>query len=344
MSPEINIQKWTFYSGWVECRILRSVFRIIGTGLILIFLIGCQAEPAKPKRFQIGIVNLAEELVDAANGFKTVMNDLMDSDGFQVEYTYVGPREEGPEFDSSLEDLIEKKPDLIFSITTPATLKVKRAVGERNIPIAFCQVTDPVGDGIVSSLREPGGNVTGIQSRGAEAKGLDWLRRIMPDLSCMYVLYKADDRSMSTNLPKLRKAAAARGIELLISMVITHQDIIDALANVPDKAQVIWQLPSGFWWRYTEEFIQAARKHRIPLRTHSYHWVEKGAFFSYGTVDEAVGKQAARLAYKILFGTPPAVLPVEQGENIVGLNLKTAKELGLVIPASVLKQADFIVR
>jgi putative tryptophan/tyrosine transport system substrate-binding protein len=115
--------------------------------------------------------------------------------------------------DGAVERVLAEKPDLIVSFTTPVTLKVKKATKGTDIPVLFAPVVAPVRSGLVKSLKEPGGRFTGIQDRGAGAKGLAWVARIVPGLQRIYVPFKPDDKAMGLNMRVLKRAAADRRID-----------------------------------------------------------------------------------------------------------------------------------
>lgn len=321
------------------------VNRLVIIPLIFVLLLtGCQKKAAKQDKITVGVVNVAPDIEDTLDGFKKAMAEMGYIEKRNIFYYYEGPLGTSEALDQAILRVLEKKPDLIFSLTTPVTLKVKEAVSNSNTPVVFCITGDPVGPGIVQSLRKPGGSLTGIQARGGGIKALEWLLQIVPELNRLCVFYNPDYRSMAVTMENVRKTASDHNIELVIAAVRSREDILAALAHIPENVQALFQVPSAFWSPYLKEFVQAALNHKKPLMSHEYEWAEAGALASFGVDGISMGRQAARLAHKILQGTMPALLPVEQAEFFLTLNLKTADDLGLSIQYHVLKQADHIVR
>jgi putative ABC transport system substrate-binding protein len=312
--------------------------------ILVLCLTGCQKKAAKQDKITIGIVNVAPDLEDTVDVFKKAMIELGYIENRNISYYYEGPLGTYEALDPAISRVLEKKPDLILSLTTPVTLKVKEAAGNSNTPVVFCIIGDPIGPGIVQSLRKPGGSLTGIQARGVGIKALEWLLQIVPELKRLYLFYNPDYRAMTATMQNVKKTASHYNIELITTTVRSQEDILEALAHIPVNVQALFQVPSAYWAPYLKEFVQAALDHKKPLMSHEYEWAEAGALASFGVDGVSMGRQAARLAHKILQGTMPALLPVEQVEFFLTLNLKTAEALGLTIPDSILKQADHIIR
>ena len=156
--------------------------------------------------------------------------------------------------------------------------------------------------------------------------------------------FSPEDKSMAYSMAELKKAAAARNIELVIGEAVTETEVISVLKNIPEDVQAIWELPSGFWAPYLQLFVQSPIEHRIPLMASNQIWAEMGAVISLGDDTTVIGKQASRLADKILQGAPPAILPVEKSDLFLYLNAHTAEIIGLKLPVKVLKQANHVFR
>ena len=322
-----------------------SIFRFfIITCMALVCLGGCESEPPKPAKAKIGILNPTPELIDLVEGFKKGLSKLGYAENDSVIYIDDGPVKKTEKFEAAVDRLLQAKVDLVFTVTTPATSKAKKALEGINIPIVFGVAGEPVKSGFVKSLQKPGGNLTGIQARSAGIKGLQWLLKIIPDLKRIYVPYNPDNKVMDISMQHLEKAASKYHIELVVVNVRSREEVLGALDRIPENVQAVWQLPSPFWSLYLDEFVEAALKHKKPLKCHVYTGAEKGALMAYGVRGKALGKQAGRLAYKILQGASPADLPVEQAEFYLTINLKTAAAIGLHIPDNIIKQADTVIR
>jgi len=312
--------------------------------IFVLFLTGCQKKASKQDKITVGVVNVAPDLEDTVDGFKKAMTELGYIENRNIIYYYEGPPGTSEALDPAISRVLEKKPNLILSLTTPVTSKVKEAVRNNNTPVVFCIIGDPAGSGLVESLRKPGGNLTGIQARGVGIKALEWLLQIVPESKRLYLFYNPDYRAMAATMQNVKKTASNRNIELVTATVRSREDILEALAHIPENVQALFPVPSAFWTPYLKEFVQAAHNHKKSLISHEYEWVEAGALASFGVDGVSMGRQAGRLAHKILKGTPPALLPVEQANLFLSINMKTADDLGLSIQDHVLKQADHIIR
>ena len=335
--PIFNIQ----YSIFNLRRLLIASVMIWGT--LCLCLTGCEKETQPPLKV-VGIVNVTPTLEDAVSALKTGLAQSGYKEGKNIRYVYEGPLGSMDKVDAAVQKILKETPDLIVSFTTPVTLKVKKATNGTDIPVLFAPSGNPVGSGLVKSLKEPGGRLTGICVGNSGIKALVWLNKMVPELKRLYVPFNPNDRAMKLNMKVLKKAAADRNIELIIGTFNSQKEMPDVLNHIPPEVQAVWQLASPFWGAHMDAFVTSCLKQKKPLKTHVVNWVRAGALMSYGLNGEAMGHQMSLLAGHILKGTSPAVLPVEQAEYFLVVNLKTANEIGLTIPDAVLKQADQVIR
>jgi putative ABC transport system substrate-binding protein len=307
---------------------------------------GCPSAPEKPKMVKVGFLNLTPTLDNIITTFKQGMTDLGYVENQNIQYIYDGPLGKMASVKPAAEKLVDQEVDLIFTFTTALVTKAQEAVAARgsDTPIVFSLVLDPVRNGFANSLREPGKNLTGLISSGFAEGGLEWLSKIVPDLKRLYVPFKPDDQSMSILIKELKTEADKRGIELVIAGINTEAEVLTVIENIPSDVQAVWEIASTFWGPYVDKFTQSALAHKKPLMGAASTWAEAGALISYGHNNAAMGRQAARLAHKILKGTPAGHLPIERSELSMTINIRTADGIGLAIPDEILKQADGIYR
>ncbi len=148
------------------------------TTLITSLLTACFAPPLQ--NYTIGVINTVPDLDATLEGFKEGMTELGYVEGENVTYLYEGATVDMDELDSVAQGLAAANVDLILSITTPATQAAQRATADNNIPVVFVPVTDPVGAGLVDSLKSPGGNITGVTFGIQEGRRLEWLIQVAP--------------------------------------------------------------------------------------------------------------------------------------------------------------------
>jgi putative tryptophan/tyrosine transport system substrate-binding protein len=240
-------------------------------------------------------------------------------------------------------DLVRLNVDVIVAGGTPATLAAMRTTSK--IPIVGLILADPVADGLVASLAQPGTNVTGNTFLAPELgpKRLQLLREVVPGVTRVAVLqHRAvySERTMREMLESIR--AAAVGIELQV-LEASGPDEFDSAFSAMTKARVGGLLigPSPMFYIQYRRLVDLAAKHRLPALYTFREAVEAGGLMCYGANAPALARRGAAHVVKILRGAKPAELPVEQPTEFDFLiNLKTAKALGLTIPPSLLARAD----
>jgi putative ABC transport system substrate-binding protein len=295
--------------------------------------------------YTIGVVNLSPLQEGTWVGFKEGMADLGYIEGENVTYLYEGATDNMDRLDPVAQGLVEADVDLILSITTPATQAAQRATAGTDIPVVFVPVTDPVGAGLVDSLRHPGGNITGVTPGTQEGRRLEWLIRVVPTIEQVYAPYNPKDRSAVLALGTVRKAAKTLGIEIITRKASTPEQVAAAFENIPEDADAIFFLPDSLINARVDDWIETAIELELPTSAPNLVAVEGGHLTTYGIDLEVAARQkAARLADQILQGIEPADLPVETAEFYSAINLKTAKAIGIDISDEVLLQADIIIR
>jgi putative ABC transport system substrate-binding protein len=306
-------------------------------------LMACIGAPAQ-KTYTIGVVNLSPLQDGTVEGFKDGMTELGYVEGENVTYLYEGATDSIKELDSVAQGLVEADVDLILSLTTPATQAAQRATAGTDIPVVFIPVTDPVGAGLVESLKHPGGNITGVTFGAQEERRLAWLMQVVPTIEQIYIPYNPEDRSAVLALETANEAAVALGVELITREADTPEQVVDAFENIPQGADAILFLPDSLINSRVEDWLQIATERGLPTSAPNLAAVEEGHLTAYGLDLEVAARQrAARLADQILQGIKPADLPVETGEFYSAVNLRTAEAIGVDISDEVLLQADLII-
>ncbi len=308
-----------------------------------LLLSGCGGS-SKPRTYTIGVINLSPALDETVTGFKQGMTELGYVEGENVTYIYAGATGSIDELDGIAQELVKAKVDLILSISTPATLATKKATADNKIPVVFVPLTDPVGAGLVNSLSQPGGNLTGVTFGPQEAQRLAWLTKIAPDVKQVYIIYNPNDNSPQLALKIVTETASKLGIEIIARAADTLEDIDAALADLPEDADAIYILPDSQTEAKLADILAVANAHNLPTSVSNVERVKDGPLYSYAMKQISGGQQAARLADQILKGIKPADLPVETAEFFLAINLKTAQTIGLNISDNILSQAETIYR
>lgn len=307
-------------------------------------LTGCNKTNKPEKPYNIGIVNLTPTLEGIVTQLKQSIAEEGYREGEDVIFTYYGPSGSVQNAKKQAQEMVAGDVDLIVAVLTPVASVVKQAVGEKQIPILFVLVSDPVQSGFVPSLQEPDGIMTGIKAAPISFKGLEWLMRIVPGVKKIYVPFNPKDRSMTLLLGNLKEAAAYQKVDLTIRHINSEEEVEPVLQQIPDNVQAVWELGSGYWAPYVDLFVSSPIEKKLPLVGANLFWVEQGAFMSYGTDNKALGKQTSRFVVKLLKGTSIKSLPVEVAEGFLYLNLKTADAINVTISDDALKRAEKIIR
>jgi putative ABC transport system substrate-binding protein len=248
-------------------------------------------------------------------------------------------------FQEFAEEMVRLKVDIIIVITTPAALAAKNVT--TTIPIVFPTAIDPVGTGVITSLRHPGGNVTGGSILYAElsAKRLELLKQVVAGLSRTAVIWNAANPANALAWSETQGAARTLGVALQSYGVKDPKDFEGAFAiiaqNRPDAVLVLEDALTG---QYKKEIVDFATQKRLPSMFAQREGVDAGGLMSYGVSVPEMMRRGAIYVDKILKGAKPGDLPVEQATKFeLVINLKTARALGLSIPSTLLATADEVI-
>lgn len=238
-------------------------------------------------------------------------------------------------------ELVRLRVDLIVTNQTPAATAAWRAT--RAIPIVMAGAGDPVATGLVASLARPGGNVTGLSAQNAELAGkmLELAREALGRARSAAILANAPDPFTKIFVDQFESAARAMAMELRVTRVERASAIPEALAGIarqrPDFVIVQPSLPRV-------RSIEIALDHRLPPVSALNTFAREGGLLGYGGNSEDIWIKAAGYVDQILKGAKPADLPVQQPTKFdLGLNLRTAKRLGIEFPVALLERATDIV-
>jgi putative tryptophan/tyrosine transport system substrate-binding protein len=241
-------------------------------------------------------------------------------------------------------ELIRLKVDIIVTSGTPSTVAAKKATG--TIPIVMASQSDPVGSGIVVSLARPGGNVTGLSSMNLELGGkrLELLKQTFPHIS--RIAFLQGIQSGSPQLKEIEAAARALGLQLQVVETAGGKDFENAFLTIAkQRADAVSVTSSPPYFAERKRLAEVAAKSRLPAMYAESEYVDVGGLMAYGIIPSDLYRRAATYVDKILKGTKPADLPVEQPTKFeFVINLKTAKQIDVTIPPNVLARADKVIR
>ena len=244
------------------------------------------------------------------------------------------------------EELVRLEVDVIVSVVTQASLAAKHAT--RTIPIVFVAVSDPLGTGLVASLARPDANVTGTAAMSADVvgKSLELLREAVPAVSRVAVIWNPDNAIFQAQMLRDTQLAAGRlGIELRTVAVRGPDEFEPAFAGIAStQAGALMVLSDPAYSPHAARMADLANKSRLPAMYSIREYAVAGGLMAYGTNFTVLFRRVADYVDKILKGTKPADLPVEQPTKFeFVINLKAAKAIGLAIPPTLLARADEVI-
>src|SRR5262245_21277603 len=305
-----------------------------------------RAQPAG-KAYRIGYLGSIPEASARRDplypGFLGRLRELGWAEGQNLTIEYRSSDDQDDRYRRLAEDLVRLKVDLIVAPGTTAALGAMDAT--KTIPIVTVVVADPVSSGLVASLARPGGNVTGMSSAAVviAPKQLELLKEFAPRLSRVAVLW--NPTALVSPLKAVEEAARTLNVRLQRRDVRTVQGIDAAFAGMTkDRVEAVIVLDSPFVHGQRQRIAELALQQRLPTVSTQRRFPEAGMLMSYGAGFPDLFRRAAAYVDKILRGARPADLPIEQPTIFeLVVNARTAKALGLTIPASLLKRADQVI-
>ena len=283
----------------------------------------------------------------ASEAFQQGLRDLGWVPGKSIIIEYRWAEEKYDRLPELAAELVRLNVDVIFSAGAPvAALAAKRATG--TIPIVFAMLSDPVDAGLVAGLARPGGNVTGVGGLAVELTGkrLELLKEAVPGLTRVAVLANPSHPMHTTLMRETRTAARTLGVRLQVLEVRELEQIEQAFAAMTrERAQGLMVLADPLVFSHRQQILSLVAKRRLPAIYVETGWVRAGGLMSYAPNVPDLHRRAATYVDKILKGTKPADLPVEQPTRFdLVINMKSAKALGLIFPQTILIQATEVIQ
>jgi putative ABC transport system substrate-binding protein len=305
-------------------------------------------QPKKVSRLgYVRVVGVPSTPAPNVEAFRQGLRDLGYTEGqnIVIEFRYAeGKRDRVP---SLVAELVQLKVDVLISGDDTAIRAAKEAT--KTIPIVMVINQDPVAAGLVDSLARPGGNITGISrlTRELNGKRLELLTEVVPGMARVGILWDSSSEGSKISFKEYQAAARALRIQLQSLEVRGPDPDLDGAfqSAVKGRASALVVVGGAVLNGHRKQIANYAIKHRLPSMYDSSLWIEPGGLISYSTNDVESYRRAAWMVDKILKGTKPADIPVEQPTKFeFVINLKTAKQIGLTIPPNVLARADKVIR
>jgi putative tryptophan/tyrosine transport system substrate-binding protein len=318
---------------------------MVGIGNAAAWPLAAKAQPSERLR-TIGYLGGTTAALSTANtaAFVQRLRELGWVEGRNVatEYRWAEGHEERYEVIAT--EFVRLKVDLILVTGNVAALIVKRATPV--IPIVFTVAGDPIGTGLVASLARPGGNVTGLSNQltDAAAKRLELLCKVVPSLRRVAVMANAASPLSALEIGEVNAAAGTLGLETVPVEIRRADEIAPALDGLQRRADALYVANDGLLATNRLRIATLALAAQLPTMFGSREWLDVGGLMSYGANFPGRFRRSADLVDKILRGTKPADIPVEQPTKFdLAINQITAKALGLTIPDTLLATADEVI-
>ena len=327
---------------------LVSAFSFVCAAVVSIGSLASAQQAAVPRR--IGYVSGTGTPAHPGpyfQAFQQRLRQLGYSEGKNVALEYRGAEGKIETIPAVVKDLIERNVDVLVLPLIAGLRAAQRLT--KTIPIVMVTQVDPVATGLVESLARPGGNITGIATlqRDLSGKRLELLSEVVPNLSRVGILREGNETVAQMGFKDYESAARMLKIHVQSLQVYGSDPNIRQAFETAVKAQLhaIITITNNPLFRNAKHIADLAIAHRLPSVFEGSSWVERGGLLSYSANDLELFGRAAVYVDKILRGAKPADLPVEQPKKFeLVINVKTAKQIGVVIPPNVLARADRVIR
>ncbi len=316
--------------------------------VVTLALSGCGA--SKPNVYRVGILTSNPSFVAIGDGFKAKMTELGYIENKNITYIVENPKSDPADELSSAKKLVDEKVDLIFAFPAPETEAAHTATQGTNIQVVFAYA-QVEGTNLVKSVREPGGNMTGVRYPGPDmvSKRLELLLEMAPTVKRVWIGYDKNGPNYPAALDGLRMTATSLGVTLIEAPVTTVEELgsdltaraqsadlgFDAIITMPDDFNT-----SSAGFAMISKF---AAEHNLPLAGGLAFMVKQGALFVNTTDLTNVGQLAAPSADKILTGISAGTIPVVTPEQYLLINNQVAQKLELTVPDGLLTQATQVI-
>jgi putative ABC transport system substrate-binding protein len=326
----------------------RSLVSIISICLLGALAATSPADAQAPaKVWRIGLFHVGLDHVPSSlDGLREGLKALGYEEGKNLHFNWRNLPDEAAA-QAMAQAFVREQVDLLVPFENQAIRAAQAAT--TTIPIVMVHAYDPIPNGFVQSLAHPGGNLTGQAAyswEGWHAKKLELFKELVPSLRRVLVLVDPHDPLMSRLLPEVQHAATALQLHLMVREVTTQAGIEQIFsALTPGDVEGVFPVSNNVETNFPALLIRLTLAHRLPMPVPLEQWVMEGGLFYYGINHQAAGKAAARYVDKLLKGTSPAALPVEQPSTFtLVINRKTADALGLTIPPTLLFQATEVIQ
>ncbi|EPH03206.1 hypothetical protein HMPREF1531_01263 [Propionibacterium sp. oral taxon 192 str. F0372] len=323
---------------------LRILAVLVATGTLALTACGGSGSGSSASgnkgKYSIGITQIvSHSSLDASvTGFKAALDEA----GIKADYDEQNAQGDQATASSIASKFASSDLDLVFAVATPAAQAAAQAIS--TTPILFTAVTDPTAAGLVDSMENPGGNISGTTDMNPVAEQIALVKELSPSAKKIGVLYSSGEVNSEVQVKLAEQAATAEGLEVVTKTVTATSEVLQA-AQTLENVDAIYVPTDNTVVSALDSVIRVAESNHIPLVAGETDSVTKGALITYGLDYEELGRQTGRMAVDILRnGADPATMAVQtQQDPKLVINLTTAKALGIEVPQDLLNQADEII-
>ena len=315
--------------------------RMVKLFLAAAFLVTATTAQAAPPRISISQFVEHPALNAVMKGFK----DDLQENGVAAEYRDYNAHGNMGTAGQIATQIASDAPDLIVAIATPTAQAcaktLEKAPQLAKTPMLFTAITDPLAAGLVKDYMHPGPNITGVSNQMPMDKHLQMLRRVLPKLATLGVLYNSGEVNSASNVKRLKEAAATMNITILDGPVTNSADVAQAAQSLVGKVDALFVPTDNTVVSALETVIKICEKTQLPLFSADTDSVKRGTIAAMGFDYYQHGKQTGAMARKILAGAKPESLPVEfQKDLAFHVNPKAAERMGLKLDKAIVDSAD----
>ncbi|MFC3928475.1 ABC transporter substrate binding protein [Streptococcus caprae] len=308
---------------------------LLGTSLTLAACSSSSSDSAKSSgdSIHIGILQYMEHdsLAAAKKGFLAELADQGYTEDDKIVVDYQNAQGDQSNLQTISEQLVADN-DLVLAIATPAAQSL--ATVTMDVPVLFTAVTDPVSADLVDTIEKPGGLLTGTSDQAPIDKQVELLGQAVPDAKTVGILYTTSERNSEVQVEEAKALLEKAGYKVVLKGINTSNDVQDAATSLMKDVDAVF-VPTDNTVASTMTMIgELSKEYKIPVIGGSTDMVDAGGLLTYGTNYEALGRQTAKIAIKILEGAEPAGSAVEYPETVdLHVNEEMAKELGIDVSA-----------
>lgn len=302
------------------------------------------SQSASSEKVKIGVLQFVthDSLDEIYKGIKAGLEEGGYSTTDNLEIDFMNAEADQSQVQTMSKKLVDNGNELLIGIATPAAQGLANATTE--LPIIMGAVTDPVGANLVSDLKNPGGNITGVSDQTPVADAVSLIKEITPDAKTIGVLYSSNEDNSKIQVAEFKAAAEEAGYTVLEYAVASSNELASTVEVATSKTDVLFTPVDNTVASAFSTVVSVANKTKIPIFTSVEDMVEGGGIASVTLSQYDLGVATGKMAAKILDGANPADTPVQIfNEGTIVVNQKVAKELGISLSEDIINQASKVI-